>query len=854
MWCYWIMEYRKPGSCEIALATMERLLRLFTCILFSLILLSEGNVFAQSINAQDLSAVRIDDLSDAQILAYIGQAEASGLSEDEMEQMAIQRGLPYAEVVKLRSRVESLRGQEEVQYGKIDTRRPTNRIVTDTVYTSGVQPDSSITEEGDTVQSRIFGASLFQSSTPMFEPNLRIATPKSYVIGPGDQLLIDIYGQSEASHTLNVTPDGTINIPHLGVVPVAGMTIEQASSRIRTQLSSVYGGMRAGGTQVEIALGNIRSIHVVITGEVVRPGTFTLPSLASVFNALYQSGGPTANGSFRNVNLIRNGSTIAVLDIYDILVNGAFSENIRLEDQDVILIPPYSNRVELTGEVKREAIFELKEGETFEELLNYAGGFTEEAYRARVKVIKTTDREHRVEDLLSSQFRHYVPSPGDKFLVERVLPRYENRVSIEGAVFRPGDYELTPGLTLSMLIKKAEGVKEDAFLNRGSIARQQDDLQTERISFNVAGIIAGTEPDVELKREDVVNIYSIFDLQEARTVFIEGEVQRPGRFSYADGMTLQDLVVEAGGFRESASPMRVELSRRVRNINPQSRSSSTAEIFQIDVDQTLLKSSGDFVLMPFDEIVVRTALGYETQKTVRIEGEVLFPGTYTIMSKDERISDLVKRAGGFTAYAYIEGASLKRGVARQIRDAETAVEQAERESERDDAYNRMLTLQNLQLDANSAGAINVEKNINNNFVGIDLQRIVKNPGKRGDLILAHGDVITVPKELQTVKISGEVLAPSIAVYSQAKGFRQYISQAGGFSQQAMKKSAYVLYANGSVKGTSKFLFFNSYPEIKPGAEIFVPRKPARDPISPQQWLGMTTGLASLAAILLTIFR
>lgn len=833
---------------------MQRLLYLVTCVLFSLFLSATRQVFAQSINAQDLSNVRVDELSDAQILGYMRQAQASGMSEDEMEQLAVQRGMPHAEIVKLRTRVQSLSGQEDVTYGSVDTRRPATRVLADTVYVREQQSGDAEAESDDSLRARIFGASLFQASSPAFETNLRIATPKNYVIGPGDQLLIDIFGRSEASHTLNVTPDGTINIPHVGVVPVAGMTIEQATNRIRTQLGTVYGAMRGGGTQVAVTLGNIRSISVVITGEVVRPGTYTLPSLASVFNALYQSGGPTANGSFRNVSLVREGNVVAVLDIYDIMMNGAFAENIRLQDQDVIMVPPYANRVEITGQVKRDAIFELKEGETFEDLLRYAGGFTENAYRTRVKVIRTTDREHRIEDVLSSQFGHYIPATGDKYQVDRILERFENRVAIEGAVFRPGDYELTPGLTLSMLIKKADGVKEEAFLNRGSIVRLQDDLQTERVSFDVAAILAGTEPDVTLRREDIVHIYSIFDLREARTVDVEGEVQHPGRFSYADGMTLQDLIVEAGGFRESASPMRIEVSRRMRDIDPHSRSSYIAEVFQIDLDRALSGDAGDFSLLPFDEVVVRTSSGYETQKTVRIDGEVLFPGTYAITSKDERISDLVKRAGGFTAYAYVEGASLRRGVARQPRVAETAVEQAERESRMDEEYNRMLTLQNLQSDANAIGSVNIERNINNNFVGINLKRIVSNPGKRGDLILEHGDVVTVPKELQTVKVSGEVLAPSIAVYSPAKGFRQYISQAGGFSQRALRKSSYVLYANGSVKSTSRFLFFNSYPAIEPGAEIFVPQKPSRVPISPQQWLGMTTGVASLAAIILTIFK
>jgi len=821
-------------------------------LLIFFIICNSYQVLGQTISADNLSQVRVDNLSDEQILAYLRQAESMGLSEEELIQTALQRGMPTEEIEKLRTRISVLKVSSNTQTQLVSPveNRPERQLVD----TAVVRPAPADTSAENTLS--IFGASLFGGVPELFEPNLRLATPKDYVLGPGDQVLIDIYGASEENHSLNITPEGTINIPYVGVVQITGMTIEQATERIKNELATVYSAIRTGRTKVTVALGNIRSIKVILTGDIVKPGTYTLPSVATVFNALYYSGGPSENGSFRNIKLIRRGKEIARLDIYDFLIEGNFKENVRLEDQDVLMIPPYEQRVEVRGEVKRPAIFELKEGETFDRLLSYAGGFTENAYKARVKVTRRTDTEQRIEDLLSSQYANYEPKGGDSFLVDRILNRFENRVRIAGAVFRPGEYELSPGLTVSMLIKKAEGLKEDAFLNRGSILRLKDDSQREQLSFGVADILAGTVPDIELKREDVVTISSIFELREAYTVSIDGEVRSPGRFAYAEGITLQDLIVQAGGFRESASSSRIEISRRVANADILSQSAHIAEVFQVNIGKGLSKEEQDFVLQPFDRIVVRTSTGYETQKMVRIVGEVLYPGLYAINRKDERISDLINRAGGLTPFAYVDGASLKRGefVDSVPAKEETGTETAERERKQQAEYNRLLALQQLQSDASAFNKLNVDKSVDNDLVGINLEHILKKPGFRGDLILEDGDVIHVPKELQTVKVSGEVLAPSTAVYSPSKGFKQYISQAGGFSSRALRKSVYVLYANGTVKSTNRFLFFNNYPPITPGAEIFVPQKEIRPAIGVQQWLGFGTGIASLAAIIVTIFR
>lgn len=809
----------------------------------------------QTINPDNLSTVRVDELSDAQIRAYLQQAQASGLSETEMEQMALQRGMPAEEVEKLRKRIESIQGTTYSEPITPVERPVMSRQVSDSsALTTNPSIADSLPDDSTASDTlKIFGSDLFEGKTAIFEPNLRLATPDNYVIGPDDQILIDIYGKSEAFHSLTVTPEGNIVIPYVGVVSVNGLTMDAATQRIEQRMATVYPAIGTGETKIQVSLGDIRTIKIVITGEVKTPGTYSLPSVASVFNALYLSGGPTDRGSFRDIRLIRGGKEIATLDIYDILMNGTFADNIGLRDQDVLMVPPYQNRVELRGEVKRPAIFELKSGETFEDLLRYAGGFTEEAYRERIKVTRNTATERRIEDLLGSQISQFQPQSGDQYTVGRILDRYANRVTIDGAVFRPGVYELSSGLTLSMLIKKAEGVKEDAFLNRGYIIRLQDDLQTEQIAFNVAAILAGTEPDIELKREDAVHISSIFDLKEEFSVRIDGEVRNPGIFDYAAGMTLEDLIMQAGGLRESASTKRIEVSRRMKNADALSTSATTAEVFQVNIDRAL-DEEANFELMPFDIVVVRTEIGYETQKTVQIEGEVLYPGSYTITKKNERISDLIKRAGGFTPFAYIEGASLKRAGRPSKKMAETERERSEKTLKQQDEYERMLALRYLQNDANSINQLHISRNLNNDFVGINLERIIQKPGTRGDLILEDGDIIRVPKELQTVKVSGEVLAPSTAIYAPNKGFKQYINQAGGFSQRALRKNAYIIYANGSVKSTNRFLFFNNYPPVKPGAEIFVPQAPERIRMGPQQWLGFSTGLASLVAIIVTIVR
>lgn len=821
--------------------------RILTFFLLATVMLAAAPAYAQKPMQQDFSNVRVDDLTDAQIRNIMKQVEATGMGDDQLEKVAAARGMSNTEITKLRQRVEIIKKQ--------DARKPTekqpvegsSRVVNGdqkSVETSDTEEEPELSEEQRRLRSRIFGASLFANENITFEPNLRMATPVDYQIGPDDEIIIDVYGYSEASHELRVTPDGTINIPMVGVVQVSGATIEQASARIRSKMANVYTGIRNGSTSVNISLGNIRSIKIVLTGEIVKPGTYTLPSVATIFNALYASGGPNENGSFRTIQIIRGGSIIAVLDVYDFLLYGSLKNNVRLQDQDVIRVPTYRTRVEVNGEVKREGIFEMMSGESLADLIRFAGDFTERAYKARIKVLKNTETERKIEDVTADEFENYSPAPGDEYYVDKILDRFKNRVRINGAVFRPGEFELTEGLTLTELINKAEGLKEDAFPNRGYITRTKNNLTTEIISFNTAGIVSGKENDISLKREDVITIPSIFELKEEYSLTIDGEVRNPGTFDYAENITLEELIIKAGGLKESATPKRVEVARRVSSSNPISDTTQTAQVFMVNIDRDLKQTAGKFVLKPFDIVSVRPAPGYQVQKTVRVEGEVLYPGLYTIANKNERVSDLLKRAGGLTAFAYEEGASLKR------------VGKKETQSDVEQEQYKLRQFQNLQKAANDSAEIDLEDvSVRNDYVGINLPKILRSPHSRLDLLLEDGDVLNIPKELQTVKVSGEVLSPSSVVYTSSKSFKRYINESGGFAPKALKKRAYIIYANGGVASTRKFLFFNNYPEVKPGGEIFVPEKEERNNrLSTSEIVAISTGLATIATLVFTIIR
>ena len=754
----------------------------FVSVVFSSTII---NYAVKAQTPQDISNFDITKLSDQQLKELLQRAESSGLSEAQLLQTAKNSGLSDSQIQSLRQRIAS--------FSSGDTTSQAPRQLNYKPVTPAVQLPLA-----KKVGPKIFGEDLFNGTSSSFEPNLRLATPLNYILGPDDQLNINIYGNSLDNWKLTVTPEGNLNLPHVGVVNVSGKTIEQATAAIKSKLAANNYAI-GRGTEVQVTLGDIRSIKVIIIGEVVKPGTFTLPSLATVFNALYSSGGPNDNGSFRKIEVIRNNRVIRTLDIYDFLLKGDQKDNIGLRDQDIIQVPTYGVRVEMSGEVKRPALYEVLPGETLQDVINFSGGFTDLAYTSKIQALQINDNERSIVDVAEDNFKNYTPLRGDKYVIGRILDSYKNRVTISGAILRPGSYALEKGLTLSKLIGKAAGLRKDAFVARGSLTRLKADNTPELISFDVRDVINNPASDIVLQREDVVSISSIFDFHDQYSVTISGEVRNPSNYAYADSMTVENLIIKAGGLTEGASYKRVEISRRIDNTDPNSLNGSIARVFELSVDPSLGLNSTNFVLKPFDIVSVYNSPGYEKQKAIKVEGEVMYPGYYTITQKNERISDLLKQAGGLTRSAFVEGGTLKREktALSGFDKAKVDTNAVERDKE--------TRLKVISQTINTAGTS--DEQLRNNYVGIDLKSIAERPGSKTDLILEAGDVLRVPKLQQTVTVNGEVLFPSSIVYSSGETFKGYIINAGGYSEEALRRRAYIVYPNGTVKGTRKFFFF-----------------------------------------------
>lgn len=842
----------------------------------------------------DIQDLKVDNLSDAQIEQLIKRAESSGMNETQLAAAAGERGMPASEVAKLRKRIGDLRsGKRNGQEAQIGSQQLRNA--------EGFQMDQSIFDslrysdpyfDLTPYQKKIFGFKLFHNRDLNFNPSLSIPTPQTYTIGAGDQLLIDVYGASQQSYDLTVSPDGKILIANIGPIQVGGATIQATTSRIKASLANIYSGLGGSNpnTFIDIRLGNIRSISVSMVGELSKPGNYVLPSFASVFNALFAAGGPNENGTFRKIQLYRNNKLFAEVDVYDFLINGN-TTTVMLKDNDVVIVQPVQNRIEIKGPVRREGLFEMLQGESIEDLVKFTGGFSSLAYKERITVKRTTQDQMAIEDIPSGKFREFNPKDGDQFTVGEILNRFDNRVQISGAVYRPGEYAIPKGgMGVRELVRKAEGLMGDAFLNRAILYRTKDDLTLEAMSLDIKGIIEGSVEDVLLRREDVLSIPSRYDLKEDYYIKISGEVNQTGAFAYGQNMTVADLVMKAGGFKESASSSYIEIARRVKN----DVSGKVAEIInlQIDSDLKIKPEDSQFRLEPFDHVFIRRSPGFQREKIIKVEGEVFFPGEFALSNANERISDLIKRAGGLNQFAYSKGATLirrteyyKGRTEEEIKEGNLAAVRARLENE-DIKINeaeeillerisknldeKKLEKQKLQdkidqkiissdfradrlddLYTNDISEIKVESK-GQELVGINLHYILSNPGSSNDLILQEGDIISIPKELQTVRMRGQVLFPTTARFTTGRGFRSYISRSGGFTEEARRGKSYVVYANGDVKRTRGFLFVKFYPQIEPGAEIIVPQKPERTPLGPQQWVSIGTGLATLGLVITQI--
>jgi len=757
-------------------------------------------------------------------MKIISEIEKRGLSETEAIALAQARGMSQTQISALKQRINELKmtggvaGTEGSQ---------------ETTQQESVNVSSKPKIDPAKVDQRIFGFSFFNNKNLTFEPNINIPVSSSYVLGAGDEILIDVWGASQQSYQLLVDKNGNIHIPGIGQVHVGGQTKMSVSKVLQKKLYLIYSDLSSENprTFASVNVGTVKAIKVNVIGEVFSPGTYTLPGTASAFNALYLSGGPNKNGSFRNIKVIRDGKVAATLDVYDFLINGNSSVNIPLRDDDVIMIPTYEKRIKIAGEFKRTGLFEGKGEEKISALIKYAGGFNENAYSGRVELYRNTSREKQIKDITANLYKSFQVQDGDSIYAGRILERFENKVVVEGAIYRPGNYELTDGLTLKQLLDKADGVREDVFLNRGLITRLKEDLTLQNISFNVGEVLRG-EKDIELKREDIVTISSINDLRQFQTVKIYGAVQTPGEMDFQEDMTLSDIIYKAGGFTEFAAEAFIEIARRPDYAEVQKPGNKIVTVHQFSVSRDL-KLNGDdasFSLKPFDEVFVRRAPGYRKNATVNIFGEVIYAGSYSLENRKERISEVIKRAGGLATDAYPEGAMLTRKTAltqKQLRLREELMKK-----------DTSLNFSDIGFDV----------------VAIDLKDIMMNPGSKQDIFMSDGDELIVPREQQTVNVSGEVLNPISATYAKKQKLKHYINQSGGFGLHAKKRKTYVIYPNGAAAATKTFCFIRRYPKVFPGSEIVVPQKPIREPMGAAGWISMASAMASLSLTIVTVMN
>ncbi len=737
------------------------------------------------------------------------------------------------------------------------TRTASDAVVTDRTVVvpdgKGIPPLDAQREAnrpaGD-LSGTVFGREIFSNKNLSFEPNLNVPTPKGYVLSAGDELLINVWGDSELNLKLKVSPEGTILIPNLGPVSVSGLTIETAENRIRQELgrimSTLSGDTDGANTFVSVSLSQIRSIKVNIVGEVVAPGTYTLPSFATLFNALYAAGGVNEIGSLRGIKVYRNSKEVAKLDVYDYLLNGKYNTNIRLEENDMVIVSPYDQLAVVRGKVKRNRIFEMKKGETLSQLLNMAGGFTGDAYKKDVRIKRKAGSRYQIATVTEDKYPTFAMMDGDSLLVDSVIPFYENRLTVTGAVWRPGEYELNGTVhTVRQLVDQAAGLKGDEFTGRAQITRLNPDFTTTVIAVDIRGILSGTSPDIELKPEDQLNIPSLFDLREPYTIKISGAVNYIDTvLPYRNNLTVEDAIMMAGGLKESAATVNVEVARRIKDTKTYENTNRTAEVFNFALNDNLglistdgKKSDTVFTLEPFDEVYVRFSPGYQEQQVVKIGGEITFAGDYVLAEKNSRLSDIITKAGGITPDAYVKGASLKRQLT-------------------EDEMRRLETL--LQLSANKQSRDSVAlslENIKDYSVGIDLEKALANPGSAHDVVLRDGDELYIPQFQSTVKISGAVTYPNSVTYTNGMSVKSCLSQAGGYNDIA-RKYPIVIYMNGKVATTRKrFIFFKHYPKVEPGSEIVVPAKTQQDrKTSLAEILSITSSTTSMAAMITSIIN
>jgi protein involved in polysaccharide export with SLBB domain len=801
---------------------------LFIAFLF-LALAQTATVKAQDLlKGQNLSTLKVDNLSDADLVKLRSQLQSNSMTIDQAEPMALAKGMPASEFAKLKARLGTPMAATTKKGNATESTESLGRT----------QEPIVNTKTKDEANALVFGSELFDTPTLNFEPNLKLATPVNYVLGPGDELQISVYGIQEFSDAVPVSVEGKVNIQYVGQIAVSGMTIEAASVKIKNAIARVYSTVRTGQSQVGISLSRIRTIKVTLIGS-QQPGNYSISSLATVYNALFLGGGPAKNGSYRNIELIRNNKVYRTIDLYRFLVQGNQSDNIGLKDNDVIRIPAYTQRVTLEGQLKRTGIFEMKKGESFTDLLSFASGFTDAAYTASVNVLQKTAKEFKVRDIKATEFTSYKPQAGDVFTVNRILNRFENRISIQGAVFRPNTYSFYPGMRITDLVAKADGLKEDAYTTRATIVRVKDDLTKETVSVNLAKALSGdAQANISLDKEDVVTVYSILDFKEEFKVTIDGEIKRPGQYAFLPALTLNDLIVQALGLTGSASK-RVEIARMIQSEGIDVNNTARAELFNIEITPENNEQAQNFVLAPYDVVNIRKMAVYEKPEMVRVSGAVTYEGKYVLADKKEKVYTVIQRAGGLTPLANSKGVKIKRPIsAKQIEDLENVVD--------------------INLSQNDSVSNKTLKKFTEEMkyitIPLDWDRIARNPKSRTNITLQPGDEIEVAAFSESVKVIGNVLLTSEIPYNSGRSINYYLNAVGGTDAKAWKKKAYVVYPNGQASVTGSFLFFKSYPKVTPGSQIIIPEKPETKKMSTGEWVSIGSVMTSLALLIVTAFK
>ena len=844
-------------------------------------------------------AAMAQPMTDDQVMAYVAKEHAAGTSNAQIVTQLMQRGVDIQQIRRVRNKYEKQMKQgstANVAVGvaeKDDSRMRTNngkkrsdygeesakeaapysnyRVMAerDNTYEhtydeddqeymdyqtelEGLVPNDTAAivrqyyAELKKKRNKVFGRDIFNNKDLTFEPNMNIATPQNYRLGPGDAVIIDIYGASQKTEQCTVSPDGEVTIEGYGPVQVSGLTVAQANARLRSTLGSRY-----ASSKIKLTVGQTRTIMVNVMGEVKLPGTYTLSAFATVFHALYMAGGTNDLGTLRNIKVYRNNRLVTVVDIYDYILNGKLTGNVRLADNDVIVVGPYDCLVSISGKVKRPMLYEMKQNESVASVLKYAGSFTGDAYRKAVRVNRKTGKEYAVFNVGEFDFSSFHIADGDSVTVDSILPRYENTVEVKGAVFRPGMYNLGEQVnSVRTLIEHAEGVTEAAFVNRAVMHRMKADRTLEVVSVDLAGIMSGKVADIPLKENDVLFVPTKQDRQEPRTITIRGEVQYPGIYKYADNETVEDFVLQAGGLTDKASTINISVSRRVSDPKALAPDSVIAKTYTLALkDGFVIDGEPGFVLMPFDEVYVRKSPAYMEQKNVTIEGEVMFAGTYTLTANNTRLSDLYKRSGGSNGLAYIRGARLM----RRATEAEKARMRTALQMEQEQQQKNLLQLaastnsSSLQNVAEGAKKANISKfNVPDEYpVGIDLEAAINNPGSDADMVLREGDKLVVPQYNGTVKVNGAVMYANTVAFEQGKRASYYIDQAGGYANDAVKSKGYIIYMNGKVAKLSKGA------KVQPGCEIVVPAKLKRK-MSVAETMSLGSSMSSIAAMIATI--